>query len=180
MKDKPEFLDREKTVEITLADSDDGAGSAVVKMAPVETRDPYGDMLMSGAFDKQKGAVLPVLPGHQPDRPPLGKITYTGEKSGKFLGAMEFNETDGGAGVAEGRQDRRCPGVRPVPRVHEGRRAGRGEGPQHQEGRPPRTVPYRSRRDAGHRAIPRQSGRAGPARNRPGGTIHLGRLPRAI
>ena len=90
---KPEYLDREKTVEITLADSDDGAGSAVVKMAPVETRDPYGDMLMSGAFDKQRGAVLPVLPGHQTDRPPLGRITYTGEKSGKFLGAMEFNET---------------------------------------------------------------------------------------
>ena len=88
-----EFLDREKTFEVALADGDDGAGSADVKMAPVGVRDLMGDALMAGAFDKQKGAVLPVLPGHQVDRPPLGRIVYQGEKSGKFVGRMEFNET---------------------------------------------------------------------------------------
>ena len=89
----PEYLDREKTFEVALADGDDGAGSAVVKMAPVETRDPYGDMLMSGAFDKQKGQIVPVLPGHKADRVPLGKLRYDGEKGGYFMGLLEFNET---------------------------------------------------------------------------------------
>ena len=92
-----EFLDREKTFEVALADGDEGAGSArrpsMVKMAPVEKRDPYGDMLMSGAFDKQKGATLPVLPGHKTDRPPIGKLVYEGEKAGFFMGRMDFNET---------------------------------------------------------------------------------------
>ena len=33
----PEYLDREKTFEVALADDDAGAGFAEVKMAPVET-----------------------------------------------------------------------------------------------------------------------------------------------
>ena len=89
----PEFLDREKTFEVALADGDDGAGTADVKMAPVEKRDPYGDQLMSGAFDGQKGATLPSLPGHKTDRVPIGKLVYLGEKSGRFMGRLEFNET---------------------------------------------------------------------------------------
>ena len=89
-----EFLDREKTFEVALADGDDGAGFAEVKMAPVGTRDPVaGDALMSGAFDSQKGAVIPVLPGHRTDRPPIGKVVYAGEKSGRFMGRLEFNDT---------------------------------------------------------------------------------------
>ena len=88
-----EFLDREKTFEVALADGDDGAGSADVKMAPVEKRDPYGDQLMAGAFDHQRGAVLPSLPGHKVDRVPIGKLVYSGEKAGRFMGRLEFNET---------------------------------------------------------------------------------------
>ena len=90
----PEYLDREKTFEVALADDDAGAGFAEVKMAPVETRDPVaGDALMSGAFDKQKGAVIPVLPGHRTDRPPIGRVVYNGEKGGSFVGRLEFNDT---------------------------------------------------------------------------------------
>ena len=94
-KPTPEFLDREKTFDVALADDDAGAGSAVVKMAPVETRDPYGDMLMSGAFDAAKGKAIPVLAGHSTSTPPLGKAVYTGEKSGKFMATMAFNDTNG-------------------------------------------------------------------------------------
>ena len=65
MKPTPEYLDREKTFEVALADDDAGAGSAIVKMAPVETRDPYGDMLMSGAFDAAKGKAIPGSRGAQ-------------------------------------------------------------------------------------------------------------------
>ena len=95
MKPTPEYLDREKTFEVALADDDAGAGSAIVKMAPVETRDPYGDMLMSGAFDAAKGKAIPVLAGHSTSTPPLGRAVYTGEKSGKFMATMAFNETNG-------------------------------------------------------------------------------------
>ena len=73
--------------------------SAIVKMAGSRrdggTRDPYGDMLMSGAFDAAKGKAIPVLAGHSTSTPPLGKAVYTGEKSGKFMATMAFNDTNG-------------------------------------------------------------------------------------
>ena len=95
MKPESEFLDREKTFEVALADGDDGAGSAVVKMAPVETRDPYGDMLMSGAFDKQKGATIPGAARSQHDHAAArkGRVRRR-EGPGSFIGTLEFNETN--------------------------------------------------------------------------------------
>ena len=90
---KPEFLDREKTFEVALAEGDDGDGFADVRMAPVGVRDAMGDAIMSGAFDAQKGGVINVLPGHKVDRPPLGTAVYHGEKGGYFMGRVNFNGT---------------------------------------------------------------------------------------
>ena len=94
-----------------------GPAPPIVKMAPVETRDPYGDMLMSGAFDAAKGQGDSRSRGAQHgSTPPLGRAVYTGEKSGKFMATMDFNETNELPELAEGRQDRRRSSVGPLPR----------------------------------------------------------------